>query len=108
MTGNLTDFNFENMKQLINNLMGLFFVLLSPVIVSCNHTNSTPSSAIISQLNLKRGNVISCGPPDAQFGSVDFDMTCDVKSKKDFPAFAGFTISSGFRRRNSFRLLFVI
>ena len=72
------------MKQLINNLMVLFFVLFASAIVSCNHSNSTPSSAIISQLNLKRGNVISCGPPDAQFGSVDFDMTCDVKAKKDF------------------------
>ncbi len=58
--------------------------LLAASILSCNNDNSTPSNELIKQLNLKRGDVISCGPPDAQFGSVDFDMTCDEKAKKDF------------------------
>ncbi|MEO9052539.1 MAG: hypothetical protein ABI280_12120 [Ginsengibacter sp.] len=72
------------MEQLINNLMRWCYVLLAIVIISCNNRNSTPSSEIIDQLNLKRGTIISCGPPDAQFGSVDFDMSCDEKAKTDF------------------------
>ncbi|MDQ2752231.1 MAG: hypothetical protein M3R72_04335 [Bacteroidota bacterium] len=64
--------------------MRLFYILLASAIISCNVKNSTPSNELINQLNLKRGNIISCGPPDAQFGSVDFDISCDEKSKKDF------------------------
>lgn len=63
----------------------LLYVFLLPVIlVSCKSKNPSPSKEAISQLNLKRGDVISCGPPDAQFGTVDFEMTCDEKAKKDF------------------------
>jgi tetratricopeptide (TPR) repeat protein len=72
------------MKQLIHISIQLFYILLSAAIISCNNKNSTPSNELIKQLNLKRGDVISCGPPDAQFGSVDFDVTGDEKVKKDF------------------------
>jgi hypothetical protein len=72
------------MKQLTLIFTRSFYILLVALILSCNSKNSTPSSELISQLNLKRGNVISCGPPDAQFGSVDFDVTCDKKVKDDF------------------------
>jgi hypothetical protein len=59
-------------------------LLLSAILLSCRSKDASPSEKAISQLNLKRGNVISCGPPDAQFGTVDFEMTCDEKAKKDF------------------------
>ena len=62
----------------------LYLFLLPVILVSCKGKNSSPSKEAISQLNLKRGDVISCGPPDAQFGTVDFEMTCDEKAKKDF------------------------
>ena len=52
--------------------------------LSCKSKNPSPSKEAISQLNLKRGNIISCGPPQEQFGTVDFDMSCDKKAKKDF------------------------
>lgn len=52
--------------------------------ISCNNNQSTPSQAIIKQLNLKRGNVITCSPTDAQFGIVNFEITGDEKIKKDF------------------------
>ena len=58
--------------------------LLSVVTLSCKNKKLSPSEEVIEQLNLKRGDVISCGPPDAQFGSVDFEITCDEKAKKDF------------------------
>src|ERR1700712_2141230 len=60
------------------------FFLLSLMMLSCKNNKSSGSKNAISQLNLKRGNVISCGPADGQFGTVDFDMTCDVNAKKDF------------------------
>ena len=72
------------MKQSINISIRLSYVLLACAIISCNNRNSTPSNEVITQLQLKRGDVISCGPPDAQFGSVAFDMTCDEKTKKNF------------------------
>ena len=58
--------------------------LLTLILLSCKSKNTSPSKEVISQLNLKRGGVISCGPPEELFGTVDFDMTCDVKAKKDF------------------------
>ena len=58
--------------------------LLLVILLSCKSKNALPSIEAISQLNLKRGDVISCGPPEEQFGTVDFDMTCDDKAKKDF------------------------
>ena len=63
----------------------LHYLFLLPVILCCcNSNNASPDKAFIDQLNLKRGQVISCGPPGAQFGSVDFDMTCNEKSRQDF------------------------
>lgn len=62
----------------------LHIFLLSVIMLSCKSKNPSPSKEVINQLNLKRGEVISCGPPDEQFGSVDFEMTCNEKAKKDF------------------------
>lgn len=58
--------------------------LLSAIMLSCKSKSPSPSKEVISQLNLKRGGVISCGPPGEQLGIVDFDMTCNEKAKKDF------------------------
>ncbi len=72
------------MKQLTHISIQLFYIALSIAILSCNSKQSSPSQALIEQLNLKRGDVISCGPPDAQFGTVNFEVTGDEKIKKDF------------------------
>ncbi|MEO5943379.1 MAG: tetratricopeptide repeat protein [Ferruginibacter sp.] len=72
------------MTQPVRIYMQSFYILLAAFILSCNNNHSTPSDKLITQLNLKRGDVISCGPPDAQFGSVSFDVTCDKKEKNDF------------------------
>ena len=72
------------MKYLPNTSLWLFYILSVYVLISCNERNSSPSKEVISQLNLKRGEIISCGPPDTQFGSVNFEMTCNEKAKKDF------------------------
>ena len=52
--------------------------------MSCNSKTSSPSKDAINQLNLKRGEIISCGPPSAEFGTVNFDMACDNSAKHDF------------------------
>lgn len=72
------------MKQFIFISIGFFYILSAIAILSCNNHDSTPSRELIKQLNLKKGDIILCGPVDAQFGSVDFEMTCDEKAKKDF------------------------
>jgi tetratricopeptide (TPR) repeat protein len=65
------------------NISLLIFLSLS-LLVSCKEKNSAPSKELISEINLKRGETITCGPADKQFGLVNFDMTCNEKAKKDF------------------------
>ena len=62
----------------------LTFILPTLVLVSCKAKNSGPSKEIINEINLKRGAVISCGPPGEQFGVVAFDIAGSEKIKKDF------------------------
>ncbi|MEO6230997.1 MAG: hypothetical protein ABJB11_03585 [Ferruginibacter sp.] len=53
------------------------------VLISCGG-DSTPTKESIAQIELKRGDVISCGTTNEQFGSVNFETTCNEGSKKDF------------------------
>src|SRR6476659_426962 len=54
------------------------------IIVACEGNNTTPSKELISELHLKSGKLISCGPPEKEFGIVDFEMTCNETIKNDF------------------------
>lgn len=72
------------MEQCTNKSIRFFCILLVAAILSCNSHDSAPSTEAINGLHLKRGNVISCGMTNPQFGSVDFEMTCDKKAKQDF------------------------
>ena len=54
------------------------------LMISCKEKKTVPSKELINQLSLKKGSVISCGVSDQQFGSVDFETTCDEKAKTDF------------------------
>lgn len=76
----LINTTIDAMKNLCRSLCLLFPL----VILSCKNKNAFPSKDVISELNLKTGKVIACGPPDAQFGTLDFDMSCNEKAKKDF------------------------
>ena len=61
------------------------FLFLSAVLIfSCGENNSTPSIEMISQLHLKRGDLISCGPADKELGTVDFKITGSEKVNQDF------------------------
>ena len=54
------------------------------VVSSCENKNQSPLIQSISEMNLKRGEIISCGPADPAFGSLQFDMSCDKRSAPDF------------------------
>lgn len=54
------------------------------VAMSCNSAAKSPSSETIEALNLKKGEMIRCGPSEGNFGSVDFLVTASDAVKKDF------------------------
>lgn len=72
------------MKKLLHADHLLLHILLLSLLISCSSNNNTPSSETINAIDLKKGNIISCGPPGKQFGSVAFETSCDAKSKKNF------------------------
>lgn len=71
------------MKKILNSTQIFFFSLLL-ISISCNRKNKTPTGETINSINLKRGEVISCGPPDKEFGTVAFETSCPGKIKKEF------------------------
>jgi tetratricopeptide (TPR) repeat protein len=63
---------------------GLIFFSTASGMLACNGTGSGPSKESVAMLNLKSGPLISCGPPDKEFGVVDFEMTCDKNQSANF------------------------
>src|SRR4051794_6820507 len=72
------------MKQLIQMLHPVFAGLFLLVLAACHGKNKEPDSEAIKAVNLKRGEVVLCGPPDKQFGTVEFETSCSEKVQKDF------------------------
>lgn len=72
------------MKKLLHPEPLLLFSLFLLILVSCNRKDKAPSNESINAINLKRGEVISCGPSDKQFGSAEFKISCSGKVKDDF------------------------
>ncbi len=58
--------------------------LMLLIMSACLRENSAPVQASINGLNLKNGDVAWCGPPQKEFGSVEFSTSCSDKVKKDF------------------------
>jgi tetratricopeptide (TPR) repeat protein len=54
------------------------------ILPSCKEKNKPPANELINAIGLKRGELVSCGPPGNQFGSVEFETSCSGKVKKDF------------------------
>ncbi len=66
------------MKQLI------LFASICFLFFSCNNSNKKESSAIAS-LDLKRGEIVSCGPSDGEsFGTVTFNASVPSALRNDF------------------------
>ncbi|MEO6612332.1 MAG: tetratricopeptide repeat protein [Chitinophagaceae bacterium] len=51
---------------------------------SCKAKNKNDGKESISSINLKRGDLVLCGPADRQLGTVDFVTSCSPGTKKDF------------------------
>ncbi|HEV7782961.1 MAG TPA: hypothetical protein VGO58_16915 [Chitinophagaceae bacterium] len=51
------------------------------LVSSCKEENSSPSKEKISEMDLRRGELISCGPPGKEFGTMDFTTSCGDKEK---------------------------
>ena len=58
----------------------LFTCLL---LAACSNNSSSPGTNL-KILNLKRGEIVSCGPPDKEFGSVNFGTTLSGKAMEHF------------------------
>ncbi len=65
------------MKNLLLKLPPLLLMLLLLALLSCRNKNPESSKAIIKEMNLKRREVITCGPPDQEFGRVAFETSCE-------------------------------
>lgn len=61
-----------------------FSLIAIAFLFSCSNTDTVQTKAAISALSLKRGDIIACGPPDKEFGTVRFLNACSPGSKKDF------------------------
>ena len=69
------------MKKILPAFLIIMLILIN---ISCKRKNTSPGIESINAINLKRGAVVSCGPPDRQFGAVGFETSCSEKVKKDF------------------------
>lgn len=70
------------MKKIIT--ATVLFLLLFSMLLSCKGKNKSAATGTIDDMDLKRGEVVVCGPPDKEFGTVSFINSCSEKSKKDF------------------------
>ena len=70
------------MKVLITQLHWLRVASFFLLFFSCK--NHQPSIKNIEEIRLNRGAVILSGPPDHQFGKIDFKISGSSQNKKDF------------------------
>lgn len=71
-----------HMKKTITPQQTLLITLLA--FFSCSDENTGPSLQAIQEIDLKRGQLISCSPEEKQFGSVAFAISGSKKVKEDF------------------------
>lgn len=51
---------------------------------ACRQKNTGPTKELIGEMNLKRGDVVTCGPGEQQFGEVQFKIAGDGRLQDDF------------------------
>lgn len=71
------------LQSLAMKYVWVFFLGLM-LLQGCTQKNSNLSKEVIDEMNLKRGQIITCGTPDLQFGSAEFKTACCDASKADF------------------------
>ena len=62
----------------------LLQMLLVIFMMACGNKQSAPSKDSISELNLKRGKIISCGVQNNQFGVANFEISGDENLQQEF------------------------
>ena len=67
--------------QVLLSITGCLFILM---LSACRSKNNTASLNTVDSINLKKGEVVLCGPTDKQFGEAGFQTSCSNKVKKDF------------------------
>ena len=60
------------------------FLIACVSFIACNDAEKTPSAETIASINLKKGNLVWCGPEIANFGAVNFAVSTDAEIKKEF------------------------
>jgi len=53
-------------------------------LISCQGKTKGTAGKSIDAIDLKRGDIVRCGPPVQQFGLVGFETSCPANVKKDF------------------------
>jgi hypothetical protein len=71
------------MKQLLHTPYLLQYIIPLLTFLSCHEKKSSPSLEAVAALNLKRGEIVSCGSPGKVFGAVAFETSCTGKVKND-------------------------
>jgi tetratricopeptide (TPR) repeat protein len=72
----------DKIKTLPGRTALIYFIFL--LLVSCKVKNKNISPEDINSINLKKGEVVQCGPPEKQFGSVDFELSCSKEIRDNF------------------------
>lgn len=80
----LHNYTQASMKNILLDAYMAFFSLFVLTVASCHGKNKAPTNEAINAINLRRGEVVLCGPADKQFGSVECETSCSGKVKEDF------------------------
>ncbi|SMB93373.1 hypothetical protein SAMN00120144_3541 [Hymenobacter roseosalivarius DSM 11622] len=59
-------------------------LVISLLCCSCQEKKAAPSRKELNELNLRIGQLITCGPPNQQLGSVDFPIACRPETQANF------------------------
>lgn len=65
-------------------LLAAGLIVLVQILTSCVQEKPVPGDKAIRDMNLKTGDVAWCGPPQKEFGSIEFTTSCSPKVKADF------------------------
>ena len=71
------------MKKLLQEVHQFYISLFLLILASCSEKNKIPANDAVNAINLKRGELVLCGPPDKQLGSVAFETSCSKKVQKN-------------------------
>jgi tetratricopeptide (TPR) repeat protein len=72
------------MKKIFREIPRVYLHFFLLTLLSCHGKNKIPANETINAINLRRGELVLCGPPGQQFGTVEFETSCSGKAKKDF------------------------